>query len=61
MSERAEVLPRKCEREVDALLQRSLNKGKREPDWPTQKLSREDVPSTWEGVAPWGPGGPAGE
>ena len=28
MSERAEALPPKCEREVNALLQRSLDKGK---------------------------------
>jgi len=54
MSERAEALPRKCGREVDALLQRSPEEGECESDWPTRKLSREDVPSTWEG-------GPAGE
>jgi len=54
MSERAEALPRKCGREVDALLQRSLEEGECESDWPTRKLSCEDVPSTWEG-------GPAGE
>ena len=61
MSEGTEALPRKCKHTVDALLQRGPDGGEREPDWPTRKLSCKDVLSTWESVAPWDPGGQAGE
>lgn len=54
-----EAPPRKGKREVDALPQSSQNEGEREPGWPSREPSHEAVlsPSTWEGTAPWDPGG----
>ena len=33
------------------------NEGDREPSWLSQEPSHEAIPSTWEGAAPWDPGG----
>ena len=48
---------RKGELEVSALPQECTNKGNCKPSWPSQETSHKAIPSTWEGVALWDPGG----
>ena len=48
---------RKGELEVGALLQECTNKGNCKPSWPSREMSHKAIPSTWEGVALWDPGG----
>ena len=48
---------RKGKLEVGALPQECTNKGNCKPSWPSRETSHKAVPSTWEGVALWDPGG----
>jgi len=56
------ALPPERERERGTRLQGNPYEAEREPGWPPQEPSNEDVLSIWERAAPWDPGeGPAGE
>jgi len=64
--ERPEVPPQRGRRKSEALPpggERKCgntpqsNEGDHKPSWPSRELSHEAIPSTWEGAAPWDPGG----
>jgi len=49
--------PTDGQRRPEARPQGSPNEGEHEPNWAPREISREKVPSTWEGAALWDPGG----
>ena len=53
----SKVLPPDGERECGTTPQGNPNEGDCEPSWPLRELSHKAMPSTWEGAAPWDPGG----
>ena len=52
-----EAMPLKGKHRREASQQGNPNEGEHEPDWAPREVPREHIPSTWEGAAPWDPGG----